>query len=643
MARCHPELELNMATKILKFNDANDIVRIGSATWDDSDNYEIYTYGGNDEITTYIDGWAKIDAGDGNDTIAAGGSGVATVYGGAGDDWLSHYGNSFDDGVVTLYGGDGVDVLNGLDGALDVLDGGAGNDLIVAGLHNMAIGGTGDDRYHINVRDEYAVTVVEQAGGGFDQIEANFDEYHFRDFIESYEMMYTKDFKGWGNAQANTFIAADGNDSFVMGDGADTVWASGGNDTIKGDAGNDVLDGARGNDLIYGGAGNDVLLGGHTYSQDWAWDDDTIYGGDGNDSIDGGFGGGVLHGEAGDDTMATTAGYATMYGGIGNDTYRVGNNHAQIVELANEGIDRIDFYGGEFTMPANVEHLGFIDNPRGTYYNFEGTSTITGNALANAITGNEYVNVVDGMSGADTLSGGGGNDTLRGGEQNDRVYGDSGNDMLYGDAGYDTVYGGDGADLMYGGSGNDELGGNAGADYMLGDAGNDIIYAGADADIAMGGDGYDTVYGESGNDQLRGGTMTDYLYGGDGNDRLLGEGSNDLLYGGAGLDTFVLTSTADSNIATGIDRIMDFAAGDRIDLSAIDAHATQSGNQAFSWGGMSYPGAGHAGTAWGQLMPANGLNPAFVRIYGDTNGDGTADFSIDVLGVTQITAADMVL
>jgi hypothetical protein len=58
---------------------------------------------------------------------------------------------------------------------------------------------------------------------------------------------------------------------------------------------------------------------------------------------------------------------------------------------------------------------------------------------------------------------------------------------------------------------------------------------------------------------------------------------------------------------------------------------------------MAYPGANHAGTIWGEHFDANTYGPQFVRVYGDTNGDGTAEFCFDVLNATSLSAGDFVL
>ncbi len=120
--------------------------------------------------------------------------------------------------------------------------------------------------------------------------------------------------------------------------------------------------------------------------------------------------------------------------------------------------------------------------------------------------------------------------------------------------------------------------GTAGNDSLVGGAGGDTLRGGAGNDILRGAGGKDSLYGDAGNDSMAGGAGDDALAGGDGADWLNGGTGSDRLAGGAGADAFGFLSVAD-----GGDLIQDFhrAEGDKINLSAIDADATQAGNQAF--------------------------------------------------------------
>ncbi|WEX74247.1 M10 family metallopeptidase C-terminal domain-containing protein [Sinorhizobium numidicum] len=157
-----------------------------------------------------------------------------------------------------------------------------------------------------------------------------------------------------------------------------------------------------------------------------------------------------------------------------------------------------------------------------------------------------------------------------------------------------------------GGSAADTIIGNQVANSLLSYAGND------------------TLYGDSGNDWLYGGIGADTLNGGNGNDRLLGETGADRLTGGTGADSFRFRALAESTVAsTGRDTIYDFVASqsDRIDLSAIDANSTVTGNQSFLFVGT----AAFAGRK-GELRYDRAASDTYI--YGDVNGDRKADFAI---------------
>ena len=82
--------------------------------------------------------------------------------------------------------------------------------------------------------------------------------------------------------------------------------------------------------------------------------------------------------------------------------------------------------------------------------------------------------------------------------------------------------------------------------------------------------------------------------------------------------------------------ILDFAAGDRIDLSAIDANPLKAGNEAFTWASGNLFSR-HAGEL---LLTEQGGNST---LSADLNGDGAADFQVDVAGPHLLTHADIVL
>ncbi len=172
-----------------------------------------------------------------------------------------------------------------------------------------------------------------------------------------------------------------------------------------------------------------------------------------------------------------------------------------------------------------------------------------------------------------------------------------------------------------------------------------IEHAGTSANDTINGTfGVDLMRGLAGDDRLNGMGGDDKLFGGQGWDILTGGLGRDIMTGGAGHDTFVFETLTDSgkNTATR-DVITDFThLGDRIDLSLIDAISGVAGNQAFHFvgtaafshtaGELHYTKLDFAGTADDKTVVA-----------GDVNGDGLADFQIELSQLITLTKADFVL
>ncbi|MDH4564221.1 M10 family metallopeptidase C-terminal domain-containing protein, partial [Pseudomonas sp. BN411] len=144
-----------------------------------------------------------------------------------------------------------------------------------------------------------------------------------------------------------------------------------------------------------------------------------------------------------------------------------------------------------------------------------------------------------------------------------------------------------------------------------------------------------TLTGNAGNNLLDGGAGNDTLSGGAGNDRLTGGAGKESLAGGAGNDIFAFGNLADLGLtSTTWDVISDFTRGaDRIDLSALDANTATTTNDAFT----AVIGSASAFTAAGQLKFASGV------LYGNTDADATAEFAIQLVGVTAMSTADFVV
>ena len=135
-----------------------------------------------------------------------------------------------------------------------------------------------------------------------------------------------------------------------------------------------------------------------------------------------------------------------------------------------------------------------------------------------------------------------------------------------------------------------------------------------------------------------GGEANDSILGGQTGDTVAGGGGGDTMFGNAGNDVFRYNASTDSTPAAQ-DLIRDFALGDVIDLSRIDADSLAAGNQAFSFIGS----AGFGGRA-GELRVEDQRNPIWL-VQGDTDGDGAADFELLLVAVGRHipTSGDFIL
>jgi Ca2+-binding RTX toxin-like protein len=196
--------------------------------------------------------------------------------------------------------------------------------------------------------------------------------------------------------------------------------------------------------------------------------------------------------------------------------------------------------------------------------------------------------------------------------------------------------------VLYAGVGNNVLNGSTGIDtvsYAFGVTGTTGVTVSLALTTAQatGGSGSDTLIaienltGSNNNDTLTGNSLANVLTGG------LGK---DLLTGGAGSDLFDFNAWSEIGLTSATrDVINDFAPGvDKIDLSTLDANEGFAGNQAFS-----APVVG--GTFSGAFANAGDLyfdNVAHV-LYGNTDADAAAEFAIQLVGVSALTAADLFL
>ena|SRR5205085_2220398 len=164
-----------------------------------------------------------------------------------------------------------------------------------------------------------------------------------------------------------------------------------------------------------------------------------------------------------------------------------------------------------------------------------------------------------------------------------------------------------------------------GANRVLNETGVSGVTATSDRNVSI---AYNTVI-----ENAVGGLARDYLYGNDVANKLSGNGGNDVLDGAKGNDTYTGGAGADEFRISEIgfnDKITDFTSGvDKIRLSEIDANSGVAGNQAFTFIGNS---AFH--NVAGELRGYTAGGDHYVA--GDVNGDGVADFSVNVGAATPV-------
>lgn len=280
----------------------------------------------------------------------------------------------------------------------------------------------------------------------------------------------------------------------------------------------------------------------------------------------------TLTGTAGNDTLQGLGGNDTLIGGLGTDTLDGGNgvDTASYAGLAQGVTVSLTIAGSQSTGGGGTDTLISIENLIGTAQ----ADVLTGNSGANVLTGGEGSDVLDGGSGNDTLDGGSGVDTASFASSASKV----------------TVN-------LVTGSANG--------------AGNDSLIS------------IENVVGSAFADTLTGNSGANAIDGGAGNDRITGGTGADLLTGGLGGDTFAY-STGDSTVAA-TDTITDFSrtAGDRIDLSAIDAIIGGKDNAFTFIGSQAFHNVA------GELR-FDASNNGYTIVQGDTNGDGLADLQLVV-------------
>lgn len=508
-------------------------------------------------------------------------------------------------------------------------------------------------------------------------------------------------------AGADTVTGSEGNDTINSGADADVVKAGAGNDSLTGETGNDKLYGEDGNDILNGGVGVDAMGGSAgndifriSFVADISGLAETLSGGTDTDQLD--FS--TLGATGAVDLTKAAISSVEMLALNANDvtltaaqlgaftTFSAGSNFDRLIlaaagtaDLTNASISGIDEFrgssGNDVITINGVANAQFIDGRAGndTLTGGYGADRLWGDIGADTINGGDGDDIILGGQGADVLNGGVGYDTfqidqvsdinglaetLNGGNDLDRLdfsvlgaFGAvditaakisgveqlalNGNDVTLTAAqldAFETITAGSNLDRLFistTGTTNLTNAAITGIDEIRGTAGADTINLTnvATGQNVTGQGGNDTVYGGAGGDTLSGNDGNDTLFGRDGNDTLIGGLGRDGMAGGLGDDVFFYTSAIDSPVGVTCDNITDFTHGDdTINLAAVDANVNVGGDQAFIY----IAAAGFHGVA-GELR-FDGAN-----LYGDLNGDKSADFQISLAGSPTITVDDLIL
>lgn len=441
-------------------------------------------------------------------------------------------------------------------------------------------GGLGDDSYYV---DNAGDTVTEAKGGGNDSVFSTVSFSLVGQDIENLTLTGSASINAVGNALANTLTGNSGANSLDGGAGNDKMVGGAGDDTYIVDSYSDVvveeLNG--GNDTISTTLASYSLAGTQVETLQYAGA--ARFSGTGSAGADTIIGGKLA------DSLNGGAGADTLVGGLGDDVYLVDNAGDRTVEAVNAGTD---------TVRASVSY-SLADNVENLEYTGTAAAVLTGNGLANSITGGAGADKIDGLGGADIMAGNEGDDTY-----------------VVDNAG----------DLV-------KEGYNAGTDTVITTLSSYTLGSNVE-NLAASGSGALTGTGNQSANWITGGSAADVLSGLAGDDVLTGNGGADRLIGGLGADTFVFKLASDSS-SSAADTIADFSSAqhDQIDLSSIDANSILAGDQAFAFIGTA-AFSHHAGELR-YMATASGL-----VVMGDVNGDGIADFSINLTGAKSLAATD---
>ncbi len=613
-----------------------------------------YLFGGqgNDTLVAGNDADGSQQRGDEGDDSLTGSGGSDRLEGSSGDDVLD--GGS---GSDLSYGGEGSDVLRGGDGndtldeedssgilSIDVIDGGAGDDTIIADHRNVgsittATGGDGRDTYLLLPGSTGQLIATDfAAGSSGDVLNINYLLTGSAGYSGGNPFAPALGYLRLAQQGANTLLQWDQNGTAAGGNGwstvitlqntnasaltienfmpaappdgssvgltlygdtnpsnlndtlngsvvDDAIYGLSGTDNLNGFGGNDLLDGGTGYDYLFGGQGNDTLVAGNDA------DGSQQRGDEGDDSLTGSGGSDRLEGSSGDDVLDGGSGSDLSYGGEGSDVLRGGDGNDTLDEEDSSGIlsiDVIDGGAGDDTIIADHRNVGSITTATGgdgrdTYLLLPGS---TGQLIATdfaAGSSGDVLNINYLLTGSAGYSGG-------------NPFAPALGYLRLAQQGANTL-------LQWDQNGT-AAGGNGWSTVITLQNTNASALTIENFMPAAPPDGSSvglTLYGDTNpsnlNDTLNGSVVDDAIYGLSGTDNLNGFGGNDLLdggtgydylFGGQGNDTLVAGNDADGSQQRGDegdDSLTGSGGSDRLEGSSGDDVLDGGSGSDLSYGG----------------------------------------------------------